>query len=231
MSECTAIILSGSGCYLLKGRNGFLLIDCGSRNDKAGLIKKLKKNGIKPEDIHYLFLTHHHSDHCGLLNFMIAANPRLKLIMSGKCSEYLQSGRHFSHKDERYANQALRIIVGTYLKLGKNNSTIFTPYISREEDIIINEDNESILPELGIQGKILMTPGHTEDSISIVTGDSAFVGDAARNLLNFTGAPYEPILLYDLEICKKSWQKILAAGAETIYPGHGRSFDAKRLPL
>jgi len=231
MVECTAIILSGSGCYLLKGRNGFILIDCGSRNDMDRLMKKLKQNGIKPEDIHYLFLTHHHSDHCGLLNLLTVINPRIKIIMSGKCSEYLQSGKHFSHMDERYASQALRIIAGTYLKLAKNNSTGFTPYIPQEADIIINEDSESILPKLGIQGSILMTPGHTEDSISLVTGGSAFVGDAARNLLNFTGAPYEPILLYDREACRKSWRKLLSTGAETIYPGHGRPFEAKRLPL
>ena len=229
MSYSDTLTLSGTNCYLLKVRNGYLLIDCGSLHDKDGFLRKIKEIGIKPTDICYLLLTHHHNDHCGLLELLTAANPQIKIIMSRKCAEYMQTGKHFRHDDERYANQALHLIVGTYIRLGKNNSFNFTPYFARETDILIQQDNESILPQLGIEGRILLTPGHTEDSISMVTGNSAYVGDAARNLLNFTGAPYEPVLLYDRGTCRKSWQKLMASGAEIIYPGHGRSFNMKNL--
>lgn len=74
-----------------------------------------------------------------------------------------------------------------------------------------------------------MTPGHTEDSISLVAGEAAFVGDAARNTLNFAGMSYHPILLYDEEICRESWNRLINEGVKRIFPAHGRPFDATKL--
>lgn len=222
------IRLAQTNCYLLEAKDGYLLIDCGSLSDKQAFLKSIRKRGIALTDIHYLFLTHHHADHCGLVAFLIAANPQMQVIMSHLCAGYLKTGKHFQHPNEHYANPALGRIVDTYSKFNRNLSNSFTPFYSRSEDIHIESDNDTLLPELGIQGKILLTPGHTEDSISMVTDKFAFVGDAARNTLNFTGTPYQPMLLYDLEVCYRSWDKLLAEGAKTILPAHGKPFQADK---
>ncbi len=122
----------------------------------------------------------------------------------------------------------MHLIVGMFAKLNGGFSEEFTPYVVRSQDIVIQEDNDRIPPELGIEGEILSTPGHTEDSISLVVGDVAFVGDAARNLLHVLGAPYLPFLFYDPEICYASWLKITAE-AKMICPAHGKCFEAAKL--
>lgn len=223
------ITLSQTNCYLLKAKDGYLLIDCGNAYDTKVFLSSISKLGIAPTDIHYLFLTHHHSDHCGLLNFLMSANPKIRVIMSKKCAEYLKTGTHYKHNNERYSNSALRLIIGTYSRLNKKWSESFEPFFIRTEDMIVEYDNDTLLSLLGIKGMILITPGHTEDSISIVTGKAAFVGDAARNMLNITGTPYQPLLLYDLEACYRSWDKLIKVGAKKIYPAHGKPFDIQRL--
>lgn len=77
----------------------------------------------------------------------------------------------------------------------------------------------------GVDGHILHTPGHTEDSFSLVVGEDSFVGDAARNILGFLGAPCQPILVCDRAACLESWCRLLSLGVKRIHPGHGKSFD------
>jgi glyoxylase-like metal-dependent hydrolase (beta-lactamase superfamily II) len=184
---------------------------------------------IQLDNIKYLVLTHHHNDHCGLLDFLVSENQNIKVIMSRKCSEFLKAGKHHRHPDERYSNTILGIIIRLFAKLNRNWSESFIPYTARESDKIIESDNDTLLTELGISGKILLTPGHSEDSLSIVIGETAFVGDSARNMLNFTGTPFQPILIYDLKACEKSWEKVIASGAVTLYPAHGKPFPGRKL--
>jgi glyoxylase-like metal-dependent hydrolase (beta-lactamase superfamily II) len=54
--------------------------------------------------------------------------------------------------------------------------------------MVVSSDDFDLLKNIGIEGKILYTPGHLRDSISVVLSDgNAFVGDAAMNFLNFCG--------------------------------------------
>ncbi len=223
------IVFLQTNCFLLKAADGLLLIDCGSAGGERYLLAKLGRMGLTPRSIRYLLLTHHHSDHCGLLPFLLRTNPGLRIIMSESCAAYLESGCHFKPEGERYAAKALGLAMGMYgLVCGKMADT-FPPYYRRAEDMIWPK-NDGYLPDfIGIHGRLLHTPGHTGDSLSLVVGEDAFVGDAARNMLNLCGAPYEPILHYDRKLCLESWTKILSAGVKVIHPGHGPSFSAMRL--
>jgi glyoxylase-like metal-dependent hydrolase (beta-lactamase superfamily II) len=84
-----------TNCYLLKTASGFLLIDCGNENDRKTFLNKLKQLHISLKDINYLLITHHHNDHCGLLNFITSENPAIKVIMSSKCAGF-NSGKTLS---------------------------------------------------------------------------------------------------------------------------------------
>jgi len=206
-----------------------LLIDCGNKSDAYTLVKAIHNQGITLKDINYLLLTHHHSDHCGLLTFLVNENPNMKVIMSDKCAEYLKAGVNFKDENEKYSSALLRLILGIYFKFNGKITDRFEPYSSRAKDRIIKSDDDTILPKLGIEGKVLLTPGHTADSISVIAEDIAFVGDAARNMLNFFGASYKPLLISELESCNSSLKKILESGASTICPAHGKPFSADRL--
>ena len=61
-------------------------------------------------------------------------------------------------------------------------------------------------------------------SVLLDTGD-AFVGCMAQNSLPFCLRPQLPIYAQDIEKVKESWRVLIAEGAKTIYPGHGKSFS------
>ena len=73
-----------------------------------------------------------------------------------------------------------------------------------------------------LQGKILFTPGHTADSISLKVGNVIFCGDAAMN--DFPSIKRLIIWIEDKLDFEKSWNVLLAENADAIYPAHGRPF-------
>ena len=78
----------------------------------------------------------------------------------------------------------------------------------------------------------MYTPGHTEDSISVLLSDgSAIVGDVAMNFLNICHTRHSPIYIQDFEEMYGSWKKLIEHGAKTIYPAHGKPFSAEELTL
>ena len=78
-----------------------------------------------------------------------------------------------------------------------------------------------------MQGKILFTPGHTADSISLKVDHVIFCGDAAMN--DFPSIKRLIIWIEDTTDFEKSWDVLLAENAEAIYPAHGRPFATSDL--
>jgi hydroxyacylglutathione hydrolase len=229
MQPFIKIALSQANCYLLKTKQGYLLIDCGSRGYERSFRLKLQKLGISLASIHWLLLTHHHSDHCGLLPCLLSENPAIRIIMSQKCAEYLETGSHFHPSTEIYSSKVFKCAFKLYGLAGGKLTDIFPPYFRREGDVIFQGESMLLPDSAGISGRILHTPGHTDDSISLVVGEDVFVGDAASNMPGFPGAPYEPILLYNRGICLESWNKLLSLEVRRVHPGHGKSFDIRCL--
>lgn len=229
MKEFQKITLSQTNCFLLKASGGYLLVDCGSARDEGAFLSKLGGIGLTPMDIRYLLLTHHHSDHCGLLPFLLSVNPGLKLIMSAKCADYLETGRHFHPDTELYASKALDFAIRLYNLAGGNITENFPPYFRQGNEVIL-ATRTGVLPDItGVSGMLLCTPGHTPDSISLIVDEDAFVGDAARNMLKVCGSAYEPVLYYDRSACYESWKRLLSMGVKHVHPAHGRSFPARLL--
>lgn len=224
------ISLSATNCFLIYTPKGYLLVDCGYLHNQKIFRIHLRKLGVSFTDIKYLMLTHHHRDHCGLVHFLKKANPAIKAIMSEKCAQYLQKGDYGISANSRYANPRLGRIISLYTRLGKFTAEP-EPYFAADNDIIIRNDDYAFPQESGLDGRIILTPGHTDDSISLIVGEHAFIGDAARNMLNFTGAPYRPILAEDLEECYASWEKLKTSAARILYPSHGSPFAIEKLPI
>ncbi|MCF7955185.1 MAG: hypothetical protein K9M75_05240 [Phycisphaerae bacterium] len=123
------------------------------------------------------------------------------------------------------------LTTGSTLFLHRQKFT-YPPLILTGSDILLEGDNDSFLKEIGIDGIILHTPGHTytADSISVLLSDgSAFVGDAAMNFLWWTGIRHRPIAIGDINTVYQSWQKLREHGAKVIYPSHGNPFPAAEL--
>ena len=63
----------------------------------------------------------------------------------------------------------------------------------------------------------------------LLDSGEAFCGDAAASFLLWAGTYYCTVFMTDMDEAYRSWQKMLDAGAQVIYPAHGRPFAADKL--
>lgn len=222
--------LSKGYCFLISTKEGYMLIDTGYDYDYKLLETEMKRNSISYSDISYIFLSHHHDDHSGLVNYIIDRNPAIRVIMNRLCAELIKTGANDKTRGGGYVSRRVYYLSKINKLLHPEWNLTFPPYRVRDIDIVFVGDDENLLRHLGVCGKIIHTPGHTIDSASILMDDgSLFAADAAANFLNFAGTKYSPVFITDATEYYLSWEKMIAAGAKVIYPAHGKPFSVEKL--
>jgi len=222
--------LSVTNCYLLRADKGYVLVDTAYDWEWDAFCKELETAGVGFGDLEYLILTHHHDDHAGLLNQLLARNPAIKIVMSAHAKDLLAKGKNDWPAGAGYVNRRIRLLTTLKGWFDKKWTQTFPPYVTREGDILIS--GETGLRELGIglDGRIVETPGHSVDCISVALPDGDWlVGDAAANMLQFAGTKYCVIFIQDLDQYYRTWNKMLEAGAKQIFPAHGSPFPVDEL--
>jgi len=218
-----------SSVFLIPCHGGYLQVDAGYQHDYPTYCKYLARARIALESIRYLFLTHHHDDHAGFLN-ELARDTDVVIITHEQAAALLQGGQNDTTRGGGYINRVIKLVAGIKMRLDPRWTLTFPPFILRERDILLAGDDDQVLRQLGIAGKILYTPGHCIDHHAIVLDSGeAFCGDAAASFLLWAGTHYCTVFMTDMEEAYRSWQKMLDAGAQVIYPAHGRPFPADRL--
>jgi glyoxylase-like metal-dependent hydrolase (beta-lactamase superfamily II) len=201
-------------CYVIQDK-GTIMVDGGFPGSARAFTKALEKLSIKPVDIKLVILTHGHFDHIGSAN-EIKEQTGARLAMHHADREQLE-------KDKMTWPPGIT-------PWGKLSRWLFKPMMSLlryelpQVDILVEDEGLS-LEAYGVSGRIIHTPGHSPGSVTVLldTGD-AFVGCMAQNSLPFCLKPRLPIYAQDIEKIKQSWQVLIAEGARTIYPGHGKPF-------
>ena len=147
----------------------------------------LKRMDIPLKEIKYGLATHYHIDHAGLSQELKQAGVPLLLI---------------DLQEEAVP------LMKTWVK-PQDNYVEITTY---DSVIISTAESRSVLGRIGIPGEILHTPGHSDDSVSLLLDDgSAFTGDLTHPA--FIGNE-------DADVVNASWQLLKEHGAERVYPGH-----------
>ncbi len=219
-----------TNCFLLQHDAGWLLIDTGYVWEQAAFLKGLAASGVRLQEITHLFLTHAHDDHAGLLNFLVTAHPMLSIIMSEEAAARLPGGRHVIEEGGGYITRRMRFLANMKARFDKRWDHTFPPYTPRPVDRLIPASTR--LDELGVnlQGTLIPTPGHTEDSFSLLMDDGdCYCGDAAANFFAFAGTRKCVVWVSDLTEYYRSWDRLLSAGARRMYPSHGKPFPSKDL--
>ena len=210
MTKIHTIKSKVANCFLLESETGFVLIDTGLSRKAGKFFAYLRQANIDPGDIQLIVITHAHQDHVGGLKEIKEQTGASVLIHESEAA-HLKAGK----SPEVHPNAWW---VKLFLSLQKEIK--ITPVIP---DIAMAE--EYSLGDQGINGKVFHTPGHTPGSISvIVDGKSAFIGDLAMKFPIISGRSFEPIIAQDMTQVHSSWKKIIAQGAEQIYPAHGKPF-------
>lgn len=207
--------------YVYRAQAGYVMVDTGYERGFSAVVRSLKKQGIPLSGIKYVFLTHAHDDHAGFLNELLEKCPHIKVIASGKAIPTLLRGQN------SFAGGCSGIGAFAFCKfmglLGKGRH-LFPPVERRYLDRFIEVSPQTAKDaEALLEGKILFTPGHTADSISLKIDDIIFCGDAAMN-----GIPsFRRITIWieDKAQFQTSWDILIAGQAKSIYPAHGSPFD------
>lgn len=214
--------------FLLKYSDGYLLIDTSFPNEYEKLKEKINSIPVEISDINYILLTHYHNDHSGSAA-ILRDEANARIIAHENALPWLAKGDGTALGS--WVNMRINILFSIVEFFSRDvKDTTFPPVSMKDDDIIISGDDDQILRDIGIPGKILCTPGHSNDSISVVLDDGrVFIGDLSVDFPKFLGTYYRPALIEDMTQVLESWKKIVDAGAKKIYPAHGPSFDVEGL--
>jgi glyoxylase-like metal-dependent hydrolase (beta-lactamase superfamily II) len=224
-----SVKLGFTRCYLVKTLDGYLLIDTSDTTYFRSFQKKAAKLGIDLAEIKYVLLTHHHDDHAGFAAELVK-KTKCRVVVHRDAVAPLTQGKA-EYEGAKVLNRrvyATMLLYSWYyfLVYGKT----FPALTLTDRDIVVEGDNETFLKKIGVDGVVLHTPGHSRDSISVLLSDgTAFVGDAAMNLLWWTGSRHRPVGFDDINTVYESWQKLRERGARVIYPAHGKPFSVEEL--
>jgi hydroxyacylglutathione hydrolase len=214
--------LGTSNSYLIKTSTGYLLIDAGNAS-KAGLFqKKLREFAIDPKEIILIVITHVHYDHVGSLA-EIQKITGAKVLVHSKEKDLLQNAITTLPKGTMFLSRVLSSVFQGFA--GKR-----IKFAAVSPDIII--DNEFDLGGYGAQGRVMVTPGHTMGSLSVILeSGEAFVGDTCFNVFSLPRSSVFPPYADNIELLYESWKILLDSKAKIFLPGHGKPFTREKLAM
>ena len=185
----TKLKYGNTNTYLIHGSAGNLLVD----TDRAGTLpvfyKAIKAQNLSISGISCVLATHYHPDHMGIITELMELG--VPLVLFDVQLPYI----HFS--DSIYKKEKNRF----YKPIDENRAKVLSCGRSR-----------AFLASLGISGEVIHTPGHSQDSISLLLDDgNAVVGDLP---------PYSALTAMDDETVLKSYVNILSRGVTKLHYGH-----------
>jgi len=214
--------------HLLPCNEGYLLVEGVSKKKFPQFLRELENKGIDPGEIRYLFITHHHEDHAGFAALLREVS-NCRIIVHKEAVHPLEQGKCVV-TGGGFLNWRVVFSGFGFYALAKGVRMLFPPVKISEADFIVENDDDELLRSLGVPGKIICTPGHSSDSISLLLDDgSCFCGDAAFNLVPWLGHRYCMLLVSNMESTYSSWRKMIREGASMIYPSHGNPIPKEKL--
>ncbi len=200
-------------CYLIKAESGMFMVDCGAVFSRGGVKQALAEAGCKPGDLKLVVLTHGDYDHTGNCVYL-REKYEAKIAVHPAENVALEKGDMLATRQSQQG-AALRF----FMKLGGViMARKFKP------DVLLNDGDD--LSSLGLDAKVLHTPGHTQGSISVLTAEGdLFCGD----FLNGGKVPGINALVDNMAQMKAGVEKLKGLDIRMIYPGHGRAFTLEEL--
>jgi len=207
----TKVKMGMSNTYLVRGDDGYILIDAGLKGKSGSLYENLDDHKADISDIELIIITHVHTDHVGELK-KLKERSGADVLVHREGVERLSNG----HAEIPDGTSFITRIITRVMSLFSTG----TSFDAVDPDLVI--DDHFDLSSYGIQGEVIYTPGHTLDSICVIIEDRYCIsGDTFFN--NFLFHIYPP-LAEDEEMLLDSWKKIAEYDCDFYYPGHGDMF-------
>ena len=185
----TKLKYGNTNTYLVHGSCGILLVDTDWAGTLPGFYRAIKAQHLQVGDISCMLSTHYHPDHMGITAELMELG--VPLVLFDVQLPYI----HFS--DSIYK---------------KEKNRFYKPIDESRAKVLSCSGSRAYLASLGISGEIIHTPGHSEDSISLLLDDgAAIVGDLP---------PYSALAAMEDETVLNSYQNILSRGVTMLHYGH-----------
>lgn len=174
--------------WVISAGRSRLLVDLGWPGMFSTMRAVLSRLDIPLAEITHGLATHYHIDHAGHAEELKREGMRL-LVLESQLEWIPRLKDHIKPTDNHLE-------------------------ITEKGNVVISfDESRDVLKKIALNGEILPTPGHSEDSVSLLLDDgSVFTGD-----LTHPAFAEEK----DLEQVLKSWNLLIERGAKTVYPGHG----------
>lgn len=202
-------------CYLVETSKKRVLMDTSMKFERDIVMRCIQNTGNKGIDA--IFLTHSHTDH--VANALYFSNTfNCDVYISKKGISNLTNGRCKMPKGTNAFSK------GIYWAEKRLPFYDFTRFDACPKVKIL--DDEVVKYYFGDSAELLKTPGHSDDSISILLNrEIAIVGDL---MVNAFGNQYPPFA-DDESALKASWKALLDTQCSLFLPAHGKPFDRKQL--
>lgn len=186
----TKIRYGNTNTFFIKGTGAGLLVDTDFAGTLPAFYKAIKAQEIQVSDITYLLCTHYHPDHCGLASELMAQGVQLVVM------EHQLGSVHYS--DPIFARM---------------HDLHYVPVDESKAVVLSSAESRSFLAKMGINGEIISTPSHSEDSICVMLDEGiCLAGDLE---------PYEYLAAYaDNAALKADWDKVLSYSPKRICYAH-----------
>lgn len=165
-----------------------LLVDLGWPGSLGQMRANLARMDVPLGEIRYALATHYHIDHAGLgQELKLAGVPLLVVDVQEAAIPLLAQ---WTKPNDRYV-----------------------PITLHDNVVTTCADSRALLARIGVAGEIVHTPGHSDDSVTLLLDDgAAFTGDLT--------APAR-VGGEDPAVVAASWARLRDRGARRVYPGHG----------
>jgi len=215
-----------ANAYLIEAPRGLVLVDSGLPGSENGILKAIAKLGRTPSDLKLVLLTHRHLDHIGsaavlkkLTGAKLASHPFEKPYAAGTL--VIQAPNAWSF----YGRMVRKLTTLGYWTL-----KLFRIIKFQTAHVDLAADEESVLDEIGLDGSVVWTPGHTKGSVTLFLNQSsvAIVGDLLRAR---RGRLVEPLLMESIAQTEASVKRVLDLDPQIICPGHGKPLPASMVKI
>jgi len=171
-----------------------ILVDLGYPGTMGAMRANLQRMGVPLTEIRYGLATHYHIDHAGLAQELKQAGVSL-LVLDNQV-DAIPPMKSWTKPQDQYVD------------------------ITMHDNVIITSaESRAVLAQVSIAGEIVPTPGHSDDSVSLLLDDGAvFTGDLTPPIMDDQG---------DAGIVAASWRLLRERGATRVHPGHGRVWSMR----
>jgi glyoxylase-like metal-dependent hydrolase (beta-lactamase superfamily II) len=225
--------LANLNCYLIKGKDGWTMIDTGLFTEPSfdSLKAGLEKLGVAFNDIETILITHIHPDHFGLTGRIKQLSPATKVIMHRWDADRIESRYiHFFDLREKVGAMLKRHGVPSY-----DASELKSVSMPRLDHVRVTFPDSTVFGGENIDNglfnlEIIWTPGHSNGHICIYEPQNRvlFSGDHVLSVIT-PNVPYHvesgdnPLGDYI-----NALHKIKFLPISLVLPGHKRIFKNLR---